>query len=236
MGHRKECELDCSVVWQMAMTDTQAKKAMCEPANFEELAEIVATRTRTANGGRPFVVAIDGRSGVGKSTLAAALAATLDAAVIEGDDFYAGGVAVRDDSPADRAGACIDWTQLRAVVTALRQGRDAIWRAFDWEAFDGRLCDKPTVLAARPVLILEGVYSARPELRDILDFAIIVSLPRQDRVARLFRREGMIGRWEQQWHEAEDFYFEQVMSIDRFDAVFDGAAVPMEASRHERRE
>jgi len=206
-----------------------AEKVMCEPANVEELAEIVVARASTVNSGRAFVLAIDGCSGAGKSTLAAALAAMLDAAVIEGDDFYAGGVTVRDDSPADRAGACIDWTRLRAVVTALRKGQEAVWRAFDWEAFDGRLCDKPTALAARPVLILEGVYSARPELRDIIDFAIIVSLPQQDRMARLCQRERMIGRWEQQWHEAEDSYFEQIMPTDRFDAVFDGAAVPMVA-------
>jgi len=207
-------------------TDDMAEKVMCQPTNVEELAEIVAARARTVNGRRPFVVAIDGCSGVGKSTLAAVLAAMLDAAVIEGDDFYAGGVTVRDDSPADRAGACIDWTRLRAVVTALRKDQEAVWRAFDWEAFDGRLCEKPTALAARPVLIVEGVYSARPELRDIVDFAIIVSLPQQDRVARLRQRERMIGRWEQQWHEAEDFYFEQIMPIDRFNAVFDGAGVP----------
>ena len=51
----------------------------------------------------PVVVALDGRSGVGKSTLATAIADRLGAVVIEGDDFYAGGVGILGDSPECRA-------------------------------------------------------------------------------------------------------------------------------------
>src|SRR3954453_1865421 len=38
--------------------------------------------------GQPVVVALDGRSGVGKSTLAAILIKRLGAVVVAGDDFY----------------------------------------------------------------------------------------------------------------------------------------------------
>ena len=43
---------------------------------------------------RSLVVALDGRSGVGKSSLAAGLAVALDGTVLDGDSFFAGGVAV----------------------------------------------------------------------------------------------------------------------------------------------
>ena len=167
----------------------------------------------------PFIVAVDGRSGVGKSTIAQALAERLDACVVEGDDFYAGGIELRSDSAASRAAACIDWTRQRTIIEALAAGRSAHWRAFDWEAFDGRLCDESTKLEPRPVVILEGVYAARPELADLLDLRVVLVVPDEERLARLAAREGTIGPWERQWHEAEHFYFEAIMPIDRFDII-----------------
>lgn len=174
---------------------------------------------QTVKSERPFVVAIDGRSGVGKSTLAEVLAASLGGAVIEGDDFYAGGTELRGDAPETRASACIDHTRQRLVLAALRAGGEASWRAFDWEAFDGRLCDDPTGLEPKPIVILEGVYAARPELADLVDLRVLVELAEDARLARLLRREGAIGAWERQWHEAEDFYFEHVMPAAVFDIV-----------------
>jgi uridine kinase len=183
----------------------------------DTLAEIIAGSARQKDS--PFVVAIDGRSGVGKSTMARALAERLDACVIEGDDFYAGGIELRSDSPTSRAAACIDWTRQQSVLEALAAGRAAQWRAFDWEAFDGRLCDEPTMLEPRSVVILEGVYAARPELADLLDLRVVLVVPDEVRLARLAAREGTIGRWEKQWHEAEEFYFKSVMPPDAFDVT-----------------
>jgi len=168
---------------------------------------------------KPFVVALDGRSGVGKSTLARTLADGLDAAVIEGDDFYAGGIALRDDSPRACASACIDWTRQRYVLEELRDGRDAVWRAFDWETFDGRQCDQPTRLRPKPVLILEGAYAARPELADLIDLRVLLAVADEVRMARLLAREGSIGPWERQWHDAEDFYFQARMPPTAFDII-----------------
>ncbi len=85
----------------------------------------------------PLVLAIDGRSGVGKSTLAEWLAEELSASLIEGDDFYAGGTEILGDPPASRAARCIDWQTQRRVLSALREGKTASYQAFDWDAFDG---------------------------------------------------------------------------------------------------
>ncbi|MEW6437813.1 MAG: hypothetical protein AB1508_11690 [Pseudomonadota bacterium] len=182
-----------------------------------EISDLIAARTNGLV--RPFIAALDGRSGAGKSTLARALAEKLDAAVIEGDDFYAGGIELRSDNPASRAAACIDWTRQRPVLEALAAGREASWRAFDWDAFDGRLRDEPTRIVPRPIVILEGVYAARPELADLLDVRVALLAPDDVRLARLAAREGAIGPWERQWHEAEDFYFKSLMPPDAFDVA-----------------
>lgn len=67
---------------------------------------------------RPRLVAVDGRSGVGKSTLVAELALRCGGAVICADDFYAGGSDTHWLSlpPATRAAAVIDWRRLRTTV------------------------------------------------------------------------------------------------------------------------
>lgn len=187
--------------------------------DLTDLLSVIAREAEPA--ARPFLIAIDGRSGAGKSTLARRLADSLDAALIESDDFYAGGISLRGDSAEVRAAACIDWTRQRSVLEALRAGRMAVWRAFDWEAFDGRLSDAPTSLEPKPIVILEGVYAARPELADLLDLRVMLSVADDVRTARLLSREGSIGEWERQWHDAEAVYFQAVMPPEMFDIVFE---------------
>ena len=141
----------------------------------------------------PVVVALDGRSGAGKSTLARSVARTLGAAVVEGDDFYAGGSAEQWDamSPAARADHCIDWQRQRPVLDArLRRGEPATWTAYDWDADDGRPAVDPRACAPHRVVILEGVYSARPELADVLHLRVLLDTPAEIRQARLLEREG----------------------------------------------
>lgn len=119
---------------------------------------------RTAT--RPTIVAIDGRSGVGKSTLASDLASQLDAAIVPGDDFFVGGVVVRNEDPATLFDACIDWKAARDVLHDLMEFGEARYHAFDWECFDGTLRDEETVRKATRIVIFEGVYSARSRVAE----------------------------------------------------------------------
>lgn len=186
---------------------------------LDQAEDLIRQAARKRSG--PLVVAIDGRSGTGKSTLAQALAERLGAGVIEGDDFYSGGTGIEGDPPQSRAARCIDWQIQRRVLTALQAGQRATYHAFDWDAFDGSREEEPTQVGPAPILILEGVYSARPELQDLLDLTILATVPRTVREARLLNREGEVGPWERQWHEAEDWYFAHAAPQDGFDLVLD---------------
>src|SRR6266436_6721127 len=88
--------------------------------------------------GRSLVVAIDGRSGAGKSTVAEAVAQAIDAVIVPCDDFFAASVsnAEWDRRTAEqRAGDGIDWRRLkREAIDPLRAGRTARWYAFDFLA------------------------------------------------------------------------------------------------------
>ena len=172
----------------------------------------------------PLLVALDGRSGAGKSTLATAVARRLEeCAVIDGDDFYAGGSAAWWDamSPAAKAAWAIDWRRQRTALAELGSGRGATWHAFDWTAFDGRLEAKPTQCAPAPVVLLEGAYSGRPELADLLDLRVLVEVSAAVRHERLVQREGPDHRdaWFARWDAAEGYYFTKVMPSAAFDLV-----------------
>ncbi len=84
-----------------------------------------AIELRPGSAGRPLLVGLDGRSGVGKSTLAASVASALaSVAVIKGDEFYAGGSQEEwdDRSTEEKALLVIDWRRQLDVFEALGRG------------------------------------------------------------------------------------------------------------------
>ena len=185
------------------------------------MSQTLASRIRRLAAGKtaPFVVAIDGHSGTGKSTLADALAEDLGAAVLHGDDFFSGGVELRYDPPEVLAAECIDWKKQLHALQALRAGSPAAYFPFDWAAFDGQLRSVPVMIEPKPFVLAEGVYSARPELQRHVDFRILLRLPEEERLRRLTAREGHLGAWERQWQKAEDWYFANVSPPAAFDVV-----------------
>jgi uridine kinase len=171
----------------------------------------------------PLVVALDGWSGAGKSTLAVLVAERTGAAVICGDDFYAGGTPEHWDAmkPSAKVAHCVDWRRQRSVLTDLANGRRASWLPYDWEHDDGSFSGTPLTCEPASVVILEGAYSARPELADLLDLRVLLDVPKRIRRQRLLQREADRYRaeWEDRWAAAEEHYFTHVMPPCAFDLV-----------------
>jgi uridine kinase len=177
-----------------------------------------ATRT-------PVLVALDGRSGAGKSTVAVQVGAQVGALVIDGDDFYRGGTDAYWDAlgPAEKMDLVIDWERQRSLLEQLRRGEAVTWQPYDWDADDGRL-GAPVTAGPAAVVLLNGAYSARPELSDLYSQRVLLTVARDVRRERLLRREGERYRaeWEARWSEAEDLYFDVLMPPAAFDLVLDG--------------
>ena len=115
----------------------------------------------------------------------------------------------------------IDWRRLRAeVLEPLLAGRPASWRAFDWGRGQG-LSERVLTCDPVPVIVLDGAYAARPELADLVDVAVLVTLCDAVRRARLAVREGKASMraWHALWDAAEDFYFGEVCPPEVFDFV-----------------
>jgi uridine kinase len=177
-----------------------------------------ATRT-------PVLVALDGRSGAGKSTVAGQVGAQVGALVIDGDDFYRGGTDAYWDAlgPAEKMDLVIDWERQRSLLEQLQRGEAVTWQPYDWDADDGRL-GAPVTADPAAVVLLNGAYSARPELSDLYSQRVLLTVAHDVRRERLLHREGERYRteWEARWSEAEDLYFDVLMPPAVFDLVLDG--------------
>jgi len=183
--------------------------------------------------GGPVLVAVDGPSGAGKSTVAAALAAATGGVVVPNDDFFAAEItATQWDArdAAERARDGVDWRRLR------REALEPLsaWRAAEWHPFDFAGGERPDGTYAMsvdvvhrdpaPVIILDGAYSTRPELADLIDLSILIDVPAAVRQQRLAAREApaFLAAWHARWDAAEAFYFTHVRPPATFDLVIDG--------------
>ena len=166
--------------------------------------------------GRPFVMTIDGPGGSGKSTLAREIAEAHsgDAVIVEGDDFYAD---LDDDY---RAGLdaqqgyeeYFDWKRLRDQVLApANQGRPIRYQRYDWP--HERMGDWVD-LGPTDLLIVEGVYSARPQHREFADLVVWVTTSEEERLRRQVDRGENDNIWIVRWMAAENYYLSDVHRDD----------------------
>jgi hypothetical protein len=172
------------------------------------------TRREPVNGIR--IVGVDGRSGAGKSHLAAQLANLLGAPIVEIDDF------VSWDHFADW------WPRFdEQVLTPLLAGRDAHFQARDWSDWYGSTLGGWKTQPWTPTVILEGVTCTRLETVGRLAYAVWVEAPTDLRVARGMARDSNFPGKEQLWERwmgEEDAFFAADGTRERADVVVDTSA------------
>jgi uridine kinase len=167
------------------------------------------------------IVAIDGHGGSGKSSIAAAVTEATGAALVHTDDFFQPRPGVAPGQDLDQY---YDWRRLRArALEPLRAGRSAVFRRFDWDrgtGLDGLVTVTPGVL-----VLLEGVFSASPQLADLVDRSVFVDTPARERLRRLRGRVAP-EEWDADWLIAEQAYFDLTRPPASFDLTVSGASSP----------
>lgn len=177
-------------------------------------------RARVAQKRTPLLVAIDGGTGSGKSTLSLLIAGEMPTVIVQGDDFYQTQIDFTQKSAAEKAALCIDWHRARLeALEPLLSGKTAIWHPFNFLTGIG-LADYVVERKSAPVILLDGVYSSNPLLSDILSLTILMHAPVQLRYARHNEREGHADiAWHELWDEAEEYYFTKIRPPSSFDLV-----------------
>jgi uridine kinase len=140
------------------------------------------------------VVLIDGRSGAGKTTFAARLAAAAgrDVVRLALDDVYPGWDGLRAGADA----------VIADVLAPLRAGRPGAWTAWDWAAESPG--DAHTVPAGSR-LIVEGAGILTPVSAALADATVWIDAPDEVRRRRALARDGQTyaPHWER-WARQED--------------------------------
>ncbi len=172
----------------------------------------------------PVLVCIDGHSAAGKSTVAAALASEFDAAVVAGDHFYR--VMSEPDrarlTPAEGADRYYDWKRMDAeVLRPLAAGLPAAFCPYDWST--GQLSGQVCEIQPASVVLVEGLFVSRPELRHHYLVSILVTTNGSQRWQRQLARGDATREWLQRWDDAERHHLAVVSPPDHFDVVIDGS-------------
>jgi uridine kinase len=162
------------------------------------------------------LVAVDGPSGAGKTWFARRLGKALDAPVVHTDDLV--------DGWADQF---TFWDRLeKDVLGPLRRGETASYQRYQWHR--GAFGPERVRLGPAPVVIVEGVSSARRVIRPELSLAVFVDAPAPLRLARALARDGddslAFRAYLERWRAAEDQHFAEDRTAQHADLVVDGAA------------
>jgi para-aminobenzoate synthetase len=202
------------------------------PLPFSANIKIISQKIKDLQGGmdRPIVIAIDGGSGSGKSTIAEILAQELNAAWLPMDDFFSAQIPDHywdQFSVEERFEKCFDWERIREnALQPLRAGLPARWFAFDFVTGlreDGSygMETKPKILEPARVILLDGNFSASPFLADLVDCAILIDVPIEVRHARINTREDpeFLKQWHALWDPVEAFYYSQIRPKESYDLV-----------------
>ena len=177
------------------------------PSDFSFLTQTIASLLK-AHPERPVLIALDGRCGSGKTTLAVQLAEQFPgSAVFHTDDYYLP-PAQRIRNWAETPCANMDLTRLREEVLVPAQAGAAV-RSRAYSCREGAYLPEQCVPPA-PLYILEGSYSHHPILAGFYDLKVFITCSKKEQARRLQAREGE--RYEnfvRRWIPLEEAYFAQ---------------------------
>jgi hypothetical protein len=162
---------------------------------------------------RPRVIAVDGRSGAGKSTFAARMAEVI------------GGVAVVHTDDIAWHHSFFGWVDLMrdGVLEPVRRGEAVAYRPPAWVERGRR--GAVEVCAGCQVVVLEGVGAGRRELADLVDAVVWVQSDADDARTRGIARDGGDVAFWDEWEAEEVPFLDQHRPWERADVIVAGSPV-----------
>ena len=164
------------------------------------------------------VIAIDGRSASGKTTLAKQLAQILNADVVQMDDFFLP-LALRTEKRYQEAGGNVHYERFaEEVLPHLRQAGPFSYRRFDCSTMG---YGETKQLPGSSWRIVEGAYSLHPQFGDYADLKVFYDISPEEQMRRITLRNGKEKAevFRNRWIPLEEKYIKQTDVISRADLV-----------------
>lgn len=164
------------------------------------------------------LLAIEGGSASGKTTLAARLLEKYDATVVHIDDFFLR-PHQRTPERLSEVGGNFDRERfLDEVLIPLRQNKIVLYQKFDCKT---QTLKAPICLLPKPLTVIEGVYSMHPELSSFYDLSVFLDIDPETQRERIRKRNEppLAERFFKEWIPLENRYFETTATPNRCDWV-----------------
>ena len=166
------------------------------------------------------LLAIEGGSASGKTTLSRLLAEIYGSAVFHMDDFF---LRPEQRTPARFAevGGNVDRERFLAeVLLPLSEGRRVVYRPFDCSRQE--LAD-PVAVSPTRLTVVEGAYSMHPQLAPYYDLSALLDIAPAYQKKRIEKRNAptLAARFFAEWIPMERIYFEATDVKKRVDLVID---------------
>ncbi len=172
------------------------------------------------------ILAIDGNSAAGKSSLAGVLKSAYGCNVFSMDDFFLQPLQ-RTLARLDEPGGNVDYERFgEEIIKPLLSGEPFAYRPYD--------CGTQTLSPPRGVTpsrlnIVEGVYSMHPRFADAYDIRVFLRISAAEQRRRLTERNAdLLDRFLDEWIPMESKYFNAFHIIDKCDLVFDTGSFTMQ--------
>lgn len=164
------------------------------------------------------VIAIDGMSAAGKTTLAKAISERLDGQIIHMDDFFLQDHQ-RTDQRLKQVGGNIDYRRFfQEIIASYDDLEQIVYHAYDCR--DKRL-RKKILDKDKAVLIIEGAYALRQDFYDFYDLRYLCIINPLKQVQRLKARSPqLLKRFLDEWIPMENTFIDHRQLKDKVDHIF----------------
>ena len=166
------------------------------------------------------IIAVDGGSASGKTTLAGVLSEKYDCNVFHTDDFF---LRPEQRTPERFAeiGGNLDRERFQdEVLTPLKNNQAVVYRRFNCATFT---LDKPISVASRRVNVVEGAYSMHLSFGNYHHLSVFLNIASDYQRERILKRNSaeLAERFFNEWIPLELKYFSGTKILSRADIVID---------------
>lgn len=157
---------------------------------------------------RPFVVAIDGMSGSGKTSLGELLHKEFPKSNLFHMDDYFLQPHQRTSKRLSEVGGNVDYERfMHEIILHLDDKSGLSFRKFNCQT---QTLGPMTYVPWKPLVIIEGAYSQHPYFEDAYDIRIFCEISKDEQRKRILKRNGpeMLDRFVNEWIPKENSYFE----------------------------